>query len=167
MIVVANTSPLTNLATIGQFDLLHHLYDRVHIAQAVWEELNAGGVGWPGRDQVAQAGWVERHAVRNRDLITALRQDLDRGEAETIALALEIEADLILLDEQEGRHAAQRFGMQVVGVVGVLLEAKATGAITAIRPHLDALRQTAGFYIDASLYQHALALAKEPSETRG
>ena len=49
MIVVVNTSPLTNLAAISQFDLLHQLYGQLHIAQGVWEELNAEGQRWPGR----------------------------------------------------------------------------------------------------------------------
>ncbi len=43
MIVVSNTSPLTNLAAIGQFDLLRYLYTELHIASGVWDELNAGG----------------------------------------------------------------------------------------------------------------------------
>ena len=159
MIVVSDTSPVTNLAAIGQFDLLRRLYARLHIAQGVWDELNAGGRRWPGYDQVTAADWVERHAVQNHALVTALQRDLDRGEAETIALALELGADLTLLDEREGRHAAQRLGLRVVGVVGILLEAKANGMIDTVRPHLRALRQTAGFYLSEPLYQHALSLA--------
>ena len=50
MIVVCNTSPLTNLAAIGQFDLLRQLYTELYIAEAVWDELNAGGQRWPGCD---------------------------------------------------------------------------------------------------------------------
>lgn len=164
MIVVSNTSPLTNLAAIGQFDLLHKLYDKIYIAQAVWEELNARGQRWPGCDEVAAADWIDRHTVQNKTLVTALQRDLDAGEAESIALALELEADLILLDEREGRHAAQRMGLRVVGVVGVLLEAKANDAVGAIRPLLDGLRQTAGFYLSESLYEHALTLADESDE---
>jgi hypothetical protein len=163
MIVVSNTSPLTNLAAIGHFDLLRRLYGELHITQGVWEELNARGQPWPGRDEVATADWIERHSAQNRPLITALRRDLDQGEAESIALALELEVDLILLGEREGRHAAQRMGLHVVGVVGVLLEAKAHGIIHTIRPLLDGLRQTAGFYLSESLYQHALTLAGETS----
>ncbi len=53
MIVVSNTSPLTNLAAIGQFELLRQLYTTLHISEAVWYELNAKGRGWPGRDEVA------------------------------------------------------------------------------------------------------------------
>jgi len=164
MIVVGNTSPLTNLAAIGQFDLLHRLYGQVHIAQGGWQELNAGGRHWPGRDEVAEADWIERGPVQNRALVTALERDLDRGEAETIALALELEADLVLLDEREGRRAAQRLGLRVVGVVGILLEAKTCGAVRTVRPHLDALRQTAGFYLDDALYAYALSLAGETEE---
>ncbi len=164
MIVVSNTSPLTNLAAIGQFDLLRKLYDEIHIAQAVWEELNAQGQHWPGREEVAAADWIERHTVRNRALITALQRDLDPGEAESIALALELETGLILLDEREGRHAAQRMDLRVIGVVGLLLEAKANDLINTIHPFLDGLRQTAGFYLSESLYHHALMLADEAVE---
>ncbi len=164
MIVVSNTSPLTNLAALGQFDLLHRLYDKIHIAQAVWEELNARGQRWPGRDEVSAADWIKRHTVQNQPLVIALQRDLDPGEAESIALALELEAGLVLLDEKEGRHAAQRMGLRVVGVVGILLEAKASDVISAIRPLLDGLRQTAGFYLGESLYQHALTLAGESDE---
>ncbi len=165
MIVVCNTSPLTNLAAIGQLDLLRELYGALHVATAVWDELNAGGQRWPGRDEVAQAHWIEKHVARNQTLVVALCRDLDRGEAESIALALEIGAELVLLDEREGRHAAQRLGLRVVGVVGSLLQAKERQLISAVRPHLDALRQRAGFYISDALYQHALALAHEGDGT--
>jgi predicted nucleic acid-binding protein len=121
MIVVSNTSPLTNLAAIGQFDLLQRLYANLHIAQGVWEELNLGSKCWPGCDEVAKADWIELHSVQNQALVTALQRDLDRGEAESIALALQLNADLVLLDEKEGRHAARRLGLRVIGVVGILL----------------------------------------------
>ena len=58
MRVVSNTSPLTNLAAIGQFDLLHELYVEVHIADGVWQELNVREQRWPGRDEVAAANWI-------------------------------------------------------------------------------------------------------------
>jgi len=161
MIIVSNTSPLTNLAAIGQFELLHCLYSDIHIADGVWGELNAGGQCWPGRDEVAEAKWIHRHSIQNQALVTALQQNLDWGEAESIALALELHADLTLLDEQEGRHTAKRFGLHVVGVVGILLEAKTKGLIATMHPHLDALRLNAGFYLSERVYQHALTLADE------
>ena len=99
--------------------------------------------------------------MQNQALVTALRRDLDRGEAETISLALELNADLILLDEREGRHAAQRLELRVVGVVGLLLEAKSRSAVVAVRPHLDALRHKAGFYLSDPVYHAAVSLAGE------
>jgi len=63
MIVVSNTSPLTNLAAIGKFDLLQRLYTHIHIADGVWEELQAGGKPWPGYAQVNAADWIERHTT--------------------------------------------------------------------------------------------------------
>jgi uncharacterized protein len=112
VIVVSNTPSLTNLAAIGQFNLLHNLFVRVEIADGVWAELNAMSKPWPGRDETAAAAWIYRHTVQNQALINALQQDLDRGEAESIALALELGADLLLLDEREARHAAQRFELR-------------------------------------------------------
>jgi len=162
MIVVSNTSPLTNLAAIGQFELLQSLYTQVHIAEGVWDELNASGQKWPGCLEVMEAtNWVSRSTVQNQDLVTTLRQDLDRGEAESIALGLELDADLILLDEKEGRRIAKRLGLKRVGVAGILLEAKTGGLIKNVQPHLDALRQQAGFYLSEVISQSVLTLANE------
>jgi uncharacterized protein len=161
MIVVSNTSPLTNLAAIGQFELLQRLFEDLHIAECVWNELNAFNTRWPGAEEVGAAQWVHRHAVGDELLVKALRRDIDRGEAESIVLALELRADFVLLDEKEGRHAAQRMGLKPLGVVGILLESKERGFSHSVRPHLDALREVAGFYLKDSLYRHALNLAGE------
>ena len=158
---ISNTSPLTNLAAIGQFDLLRQLYGRLLIAEAVWDELNAEGRAWPGRVEVAAADWIERRAAQNRPLVTALRERLDPGEAETIALAVERSAPFVLMDEKEGRHAAQRFGLKTVGVVGVLLEAKARGLIAEVGPPLERLRQEAGFYLSDRVIRDARAFCGE------
>ena len=90
-----------------------------------------------------------------------LTKDLDRGEAESIALALELNADLIILDEREGRHIARRLGLNVIGVLGVLLEAKHKNHIDKVQPQLDLLRQKAGFYLSDSVYTKLLTLANE------
>ncbi len=74
IVVVSNTSPLTNLAAIGQFDLLRRLYGELRIADGVWNELNANGKRWPGADNVAGASWIQRHTVQNQALVDALRQ---------------------------------------------------------------------------------------------
>jgi hypothetical protein len=83
--------------------------------------------------------------VEDRDLIQALSLEVDAGEAGAIALAIEANADLLLMDERRGRLAATRLGRRVGGVVGVVVEAKAAGLIPAVRPILDALTREVGF----------------------
>lgn len=167
MIVVSNTSPLTNLAAIGQFDLLRQMYGQLYIPEGVWSELNAGGKRWPGCAEVEAANWIERRRVENQPLVTALMRDLDRGEAESadkehpIVLAVEMGADLLLLDEKEGRHAAMRFDLVIIGIVGLLLAAKVSGKVESVQSSLDKLRQEAGFFLSETLYQAILEQAEE------
>ena len=123
---------------------------------------------WTGGWNAQPAGSKSKNKVGSNtnytyytDLIMALCQDLDLGEAESIALALELKADLILMDERDGRHRAIQLGLKPVGVVGVLFTAKARGHVTKVRPLLDALRQQAGFYLGDSLYKEVLRLAQE------
>ncbi|MFH1084528.1 MAG: DUF3368 domain-containing protein [Chloroflexota bacterium] len=103
---------------------------------------------------------VTRHRVADAALVTALERDLDRGEAETIALAIQLGADLVLLEEHDGRRAAQRLGLRVTGVVGVLLAAKQGALLPAIGPQLDRLRR-AGFHLSDAVCRHALSLVGE------
>lgn len=161
MIVVSNTSPLTNLASIGRFEILRELFGEIHFARGVWEELNFAGRPQPGRLLVERAPWCHLHEVEGRSLVTALRRDLDRGEAETLALSLELGADLVLLDEREARHAAELLGLRPLGVLGILLEAKRRGLIPTVRPALDALRADAGFYLHDALYVQVVQEAGE------
>lgn len=161
MIVISNTSPITNLAAIGQLELLQKLFSEVVIAEGVWSELNAYNQQWPGRGEVAQAHWVERKIVNNPTFFQILRRDLDPGEAETIALAIDEKADLVLMDERDGRSTAQRLGLKTVGVVGILLESKKRNLIDLVSPLLSQLRVNAGFYLSNKVVRHALMLAGE------
>jgi predicted nucleic acid-binding protein len=161
LIVVSNTSPLTNLAAIGQFELLYRLFGSVNVASAVIDELAYDDISWPGLAEAKNAAWIRVQTVTSRQLVDALRIDLDRGEAETIVLGLELGADLVLLDERAGRYVAQHMGLNVMGVGGLLLRAKSLGIIPAIRPLLDALREQAGFYLSRAVYEQILIQAGE------
>jgi predicted nucleic acid-binding protein len=147
MIVVSDTSILINLAWLDRLFLLRELYGDLLIPQAVWHEVVKRGAGKPGAAEVKAADWIQVREVVNKDLVRALRQDLDAGEAEAIALAVEVEADLLLMDERLGRETAQHFGLRYLGLIGVLLIARQRELITGIKPDLDRLRQVAGFYI--------------------
>ena len=103
MIVVSNTSPIINLAAIGQLDLLRHLYGTIIIPQAVYHEIAVRGAGQPGASEIQTSPWFERQHVRDTILVKRLEQHLDTGEAEAIALSIEMRANLLLIDERRGR----------------------------------------------------------------
>jgi len=90
-----------------------------------------------------------------------LMQHVHVGEAEAIVLAVEQKADYVLIDEQEGRRVATQANLNVIGVLGVLLRAKATGQIPLIRPEIDRLRNIASFFISTKLANQVLAAAGE------
>ncbi len=156
MILVSNASPLIALARIGQLDLLRQLYNDLMIPEAVWREVVVEGANQPGAEAVSSAAWIVAHAVTNRPLVQALRQELDAGEAEAIALAMERGTALLLMDERLGRDTARHLGIPYTGVLGVLVEAKHKGLVPAIKPLMDALRDLADFRISEALYQRVL-----------
>ena len=157
MRIVSNASPLINLARIKKLDLLHQLYDELTIPDAVWQEVVIEGAGQAGaNDEVSNARWIKTQAVENKHLVRALQQELDAGESEAIALVLEIGAELLLMDEHLGRETARHLGLRYIGLIGILIEARRKGLISAVKPHLDALRDMAGFRVSGALYRQVL-----------
>jgi hypothetical protein len=161
MIVVSNTSPLVNLATIGQLDLLWQLYGKIIIPQAVYDEIVVVGAGQPGEVEVKTFDWIEIQQATDRILVTSLELELDTGEAEAIALAIALKADLLLLDERKGRLVASHLRLKFIGLLGVLIEAKHKGLIVGVKPIMDDLIRKAGFWISPQLYKHVLQVVGE------
>jgi ribosomal protein S18 acetylase RimI-like enzyme len=93
------------------------------------------------------------------------RGRLGAGEREAIALALELGADAILLDDRPARRVAEAAGLNVVGTLGLLLEAKRVGLLASVRPELDKLLETS-FFLSRQLYERLLEMAGE-SELMG
>jgi hypothetical protein len=91
----------------------------------------------------------------------SLQTKLDAGEAEAIALASELGASLLLMDESDGRNEARSLGLTVTGTLGVLLRAKQTGVLAALKPVLDTLIQQHCFRLGRALYEQALRQAGE------
>lgn len=156
MKVVSNTSPLINLSRIGQLDLLYRLHNELIIPQAVWNEIVVQGAGQVGAHEVQSAPWIKTQNVANIPLVRTLQRELDAGEAEAIALALELHADVLIMDERLGRRTAQYLGLRCTGLIGILIAAKRQGHIPAIRPQLEALRGSGQFRISESLYDQVL-----------
>jgi predicted nucleic acid-binding protein len=153
MVVVSNTSPILNLAIIGQLSLLSQQFGDIWIPPAVMQELRIGE-DLPGSLAVRiaiEAGWLRTKEVENFSLVQVLNRDLDKGEAESIALALQLKAALILLDERDGRKAAKSLGLSVTGVLGILLRAWHEGKIQSLPEMIENLKDKAGFRIEAEL----------------
>ena len=126
MPAVSNTSPISNLACIGRLDLLRVQFGEIWIPPAVEDELLQIPMATV-RDTIdvaRQDGWLTVRPATEASLIRLLTVDLHQGEAEAIALAVEIKTDRLLIDEKEGRAMARQLGLQVTGVIGVLLRGK-------------------------------------------
>jgi len=156
LIVISDASPILNLSLIGRLDLLVRLYTQVLIPPAVDRELTRSDVGPPLIDR-ASCTWLVVEPARDRSRVAQLLTELDSGEAEAIALALEKRADLILVDERLGRQVAMALGLRVTGLLGVLAEAKRGRLIERVRPVIEDLREGAGFWISDDLVQHVLS----------
>jgi predicted nucleic acid-binding protein len=155
VIVVSDASPLISLAVVRHLDVLQHLYERVIVPEAVYREIT-GSAGLPGATEIQGLEWIASQPVQNDIVVRALQGELDRGEAEAIALAVELQAGLVLIDERRARAVAIRMGLNVVGVLGVLVEAKRKALIPRLKPVLDALIAQAGFWVSQQLYGRAL-----------
>jgi len=163
MLVVSNTSPVANLALIERLDLLRDQFERVWIPDAVREELDhlPSATAKASIERARQEGWLQLRSIENAQLAAILGNELDRGEAEAIALSIEMSADLLLIVEREGRVAARQAGLRATGVLGVLLRAKATGKIPPVKSEIEALRSRAGFFVAPGLEEKILRSSGE------
>lgn len=167
-LVISDSSVLIHLAGIERLTLLRDLYRRITIIPAVWKEVVEQGRGRAGAAQVQEArqsGWIEVLSPPNEPLVHLLKRDLDESESEVIALAVDRQADLVLLDESDARSFAARYGLKKTGIIGVLVRAKREGKVASLRAELDRLRNQAGFWIEDGLYRQVLCAAGDVAES--
>lgn len=158
MKTVSNSSVLISLSTIGKLFLLPKRFpDGIIIPKAVWAEVVEAGSGRPGSIEVSSAKWISVQEATDRSLVNLLRIELDHGEAEAIALAHEVKANIALLDERDARHAAEKLGMRVLGTVGILVWGKKAGLIESLRTEMDLLESQAKFRLSQPLRARALS----------
>ncbi len=161
MIIVSDTSPILSLAIIDRLDLLEKLYGEILIPPAVRDEIAVLGDNQPGAHQVTSMKWIPTKSTGNPIVVTLLLRELDLGEAEAIALALELKADLLLLDDRKARSIAAYLGLPFAGLIDILNAAKHAKLIPTIKPVLDELMTQAKFRVSRKLYQRVLQDAGE------
>ena len=148
-VIIADASCLILLEKIGALELLPQLFGRIIVTDIVAAEY---GLPLPE--------WVAVQTVQDASKLQLLALTLDRGEASAIALALEQTECLLLMDERRGRQVALRLQLPVVGTLGILLRAKSSGFIGAIKPLLDEIGAT-NFRLSEHLIQLVLKQAGE------
>ena len=158
MIIISDTSIITDLIQVGQLGLLEKLFNEIIIHQKVSEELLRSS----GRENLFEKyNWINIQEITNKNLYDQLLKRVDPGEAESIVLAIELKADLLLIDERKGRQVAEEYGIVITGLIGVLINAKEQGFLEKIKPILDKLIYEIGFRISPRLYQQVLKMVNE------
>ena len=153
MIVIADSTPLHYLILIHQTDLLPQLFDRILIPPAVFGELQHQDTPEAIRSWIVDPpSWLQIQALRTTP--DAGLGHLDAGEREAIALAEELQADQLLLDDADARREATRRNLPFIGTLGLLREA-ARRELLDLRAVLARLQQTS-FYVHPDLIESLL-----------
>ena len=139
--IICNATPLIAFARIGQLALLQKVVGTLVIPNAVAREISVYSDIQHGLIDLAQEPWISVQTVQSEAQVHLLLPTLDHGEAEVIALALERAAGLVLIDELTGRKVAESLQLTVSGSVGILIQAKQMGEISAVKPFLDEMMQ--------------------------
>jgi predicted nucleic acid-binding protein len=143
--VVADASCLIVLKNIDEFSLLKKIFGELLITPEVESEF---GLELPN--------WIKVESAKDFERQKVLRLVLDSGEASSIALCLEQENSLLIIDERKGRRIAKELNLQIIGTIGILIEAKKLGLIDSTENILDKL-QNAGFRISKQLSDNLIS----------
>lgn len=160
LIVVSNTTPISELAKIGRLNLLRDVYSRLFVPREVYDEVTTGK--HPAVTQIRIADWIELRPVGDAQKVLDLHAvtQLGLGECAAMILAEEIGAHRLLIDDRAARREAQRRGLPLIGTLGTLLLAKQRGLIPHLKEPLDDLIAH-GARISEQLYRETLAAAHE------
>ncbi len=148
-IIISDTSCLILLSKINSLDLLCAMGGEVVVTPAIKAEF--------GNDLPA---WISVCSPMDSHYNRILEMELDAGEASAIALCLELENAILILDDLKARRMASRLSLRYSGTFGLLLKAKQSGAISSVRPYLDKIRQT-DFRFSEALFSQTLKAAGE------
>jgi predicted nucleic acid-binding protein len=159
-VIISDTSPLRALGHLGHMEWLQELFHRIHLPPAVAAELRHPPSSLAVVD-VSAWRFLVVQSPSNRQRVSEFRLRLDAGEAEALALAEELHADLILVDELAGREVARQCGFPVLGTLGILVRAKQQQLCPAVAPLLDILQSELNFFVSVGLRQTILKQAGE------
>ena len=158
-VVICNTSPIQYLYQADVLELLPALTGQVYIPEAVVAELEEGRRRNVLLPTLEDLSWLVVRSVRDRTLLPLVTH-LGDGEKEVLALGLETQDSLLLLDDRDARRYARTLGLEITGTLGLLLRAKERGILNTVQPVLDRL-QSLRFRLDVRTRQMVLKRAGE------
>lgn len=161
MNVVSNSTPIISLASIGRIDLLAQLFGQILVPRAVHDELKAKKA--PGYQEIDRPPFRVMN-IQGTLYSGLLRHEIYRGEAETIILAQEVQAETVIIDERTGYLLAKAQGLQVIGTLTVLLMAKEHGLIPQVKPLLDVMLSRGRWYSQRVYQDFLMKIGELPSD---
>ncbi|MGQ9754993.1 MAG: DUF3368 domain-containing protein [Desulfotomaculales bacterium] len=159
MLVVSDAGPLVTLGRTGYLGVLPGLFGRIIVPVAVYEEAVVKGEGRPGAVELENATWLEVRQVTNKTALALVAGHLDRGEAESIVLAQEINASLLLLDDLKARRFALAAGLRIAGTVAVLVAGVRKRLVADSPPVILQKLEGAGMHLSGAVAAYFLEAA--------
>ena len=129
--IISDTSCLILLDNIGELEILQKLFGTIITTSAVAAEF---GKPLPS--------WFELKKPTDKNYQTIIEASVDKGEASAIALAVELEDCLLIIDDLKGRKPAQQLGLTIIGTIGIIVDAKLAGIIPSVKPILTKIKTT-------------------------
>lgn len=169
-IYVSDSTSIIVMSKIGKLHILQGLFREIHVPRAVYAELTeprAGKIDPSQRDGTAaikSAHWIKVRDVVDRALVQRCLATLDPGESESIALAKELDAELLIIDEKKGRKLAEELKIKVTGTLGVVVRAKQVGILSEVKStimQMTSLQNPGAFHVSTDLIAQILKLAGE------
>jgi hypothetical protein len=167
--VIADSSFLIALATVDALSLLSKIFPEVKIPGAVYDEVVTQGTGLPGAEEVANAEWIKRFVVKDTNKVKAYRAErLGAGEAEALALAEELKADLVLVDDERAWEVARQKGFAYMRSTELVLEAHRRHLLDVETAEVKLLELRKKRWISEEVLEAALSrLMAQQKETKG
>ena len=156
MIVISDASPIVAFFELQLLELLPNLFTEVIVPEAVYKELLTLAPYYETLTPITEASWLRIIQVIDKNEVEQLREYIDAGEAEAIILYRQMNADLLLIDERAGRLVAKEMGIEAIGTLGILRQAKLNGLLPELKPAIEQLRGRLKFRLSDSLIEQVL-----------